>query len=435
MTIDHHDETTARSSDTRPLRILIAGDTFPPDVNGAANFTERLAVGLAERGHDVHVVAPAPTRRHGTFEEQHAGATLTVHRLNSTRWPLHDWLRFATPWMVKHNTRPIVDSFRPDVVHIQSHIIIGRGLTTIAKERGIRVIATNHFMPENLIEHTPPMPRKLLDWITRRAWQDAANTYQHCQAITTPTRKAAGFLEEATDITGVIPISCGIDASHYTARPDRPSTNRIVFVGRVTGEKHIDVLLTAMTKLPAALGATLTIVGGGDLLAKLTQMAADLGLAERVTFAGYLSDDELRRTLTDATVFAMPSTAELQSIASLEAMASGLPIVVADAMALPHLVDHGSNGYLFTPGDADDLAAKLTDVLTKSDDDYIAMRRASLAMIEPHDINRTLDTFEKLYRGQAATSPVADTAAPSIESASAPGARAGDEIESGGSGR
>lgn len=395
----------------RPLRILIAGDTFPPDVNGAANFSERLAVGLAGRGHDVHVVAPAPTRRHGTFVEEHAGATLTVHRLNSTRWPLHDWLRFATPWMVQFHTRRIVDSFRPDVVHIQAHVIIGRGLTKVARARGIRVIATNHFMPDNLLDHTPPMPKALLAWITRRAWQDAANTYHLCQAITTPTKKAATYLEQATGIRDVIAISCGIDASDYRARRDRPKGNNIVFVGRVTAEKNIDVLLRAMTKLSPALDAHLTIVGGGDLLARLKQMTVELGLADRVTFAGYLSDEELRLTLTNATVFSMPSTAELQSIASLEAMASGLPIVVADAMALPHLVEEGENGYLFTPGDSDDLAAKLTEVLEKSDDDYIAMRRASLKMIEPHDINRTLDTFEKLYRGEPVAAQVAEAPA------------------------
>ena len=172
----------------------------------------------------------------------------------------------------------------------------------------------------------------------------------------------------------------------------------------MTGEKQIDVLLRAMTKLDPALDATLTIIGGGDLLKQLQQMAVDLGIGNRVTFAGYASDTDLRRTLTDSAVFAMPSTAELQSIASLEAMASGLPIVVADAMALPHLVDEGKNGHLFRPGDADDLAAKLTHVLTLDDDAYLDMRRASLAMIEGHDIDRTVSVFESLYRGQ----PVAE---------------------------
>lgn len=64
---------------------------------------------------------------------------------------------------------------------------------------------------------------------------------------------------------------------------------------------------------------------------------------------GYVDESYLRNALTRATVFAMPSIAELQSISTMEAMASGLPIVAADAMALPHLVHDGENGYLFEP--------------------------------------------------------------------------------------
>lgn len=387
------------------LTVLIAADTFPPDVNGAANFAERLAVGLAGRGHDVHVICPAASRHHGTFLEEHDGQTLTVHRLYSTRWPLHDWLRFATPWRAESNAERIIDRIRPDVVHIQSHIVIGRAVVKVANRRGIRVIATNHFMPENLLEHTG-LPHALRATAVRLAWRDAAKTYTHVAAITTPTKKAATFLERSVDVTGVLAVSCGINASDYTARDDRPAGNEVVFVGRVTAEKQIDVLLRAMTLIDPALDARLTIVGGGDLMKQLQQLTVDLGLAARVTFAGYLSDTELRRRLTDATVFAMPSIAELQSIASLEAMASGLPIVVADAMALPHLLDDGVNGYLFRPGDSRDLAAKLTRVFEASDDEYLAMRRASLAVIEGHDIQRTVSVFESLYRGE----PVAEAA-------------------------
>lgn len=391
--------TRASSGSSDRLTVLIAGDTFPPDVNGAANFTERLAVGLAQRGHDVHLMVPAASRHHGTFLEQHGGVTLTVHRLYSTRWPLHDWLRFATPWRVQEHAEKIFDEIHPDVVHIQSHIVMGRGVAQVAERRGVRIVATNHFMPENLLEHTG-LPKGLRAKATQMAWNDASKTFHKAAAITTPTQKAATFLEKSVAVTGVLAVSCGIEAGHYTALDTRPAENRIVFVGRVTAEKQIDVLLKAMTLLDPTLGATLTIVGGGDLFKQLQSTSRDLGLADVVTFAGYLSDDELRRTLTESTVFAMPSIAELQSIASLEAMASGLPIVVADAMALPHLVDEGKNGYLFRPGDSRDLADKLTTVLTAPDDEYLAMRRASLKMIEGHDIERTLSVFESLYRGQ-----------------------------------
>ncbi len=388
---------TDATGDTRRLRVMIAADTFPPDVNGAATFAEQLAVGLAERGHEVHVVAPASSSHHGTFDEEHQGVTLVVHRLKSYKWPLHAWLRFVWPWSVRKWTGPILDAVRPDVLHIQSHVVIGRGIVHEAKERGIRVVATNHFMPENLLEYTP-FGKWTLPIALKIAWNDAAKTYRQADTITTPTNLAADYLRRAIAGQQVLAISCGIDATRYVARPGRPPGNDVVFVGRVAPEKNLDVLVRAMALLPGSLGATLSIVGDGEMIRKLTALAKELGLEDRVRFLGFVSDEDKRTALTNATVFAMPSTAELQSISSLEGMASGLPVVVADSMALPHLID--GNGYLFAPGDERDLAAKLEAVLTASDADYTAMRDRSLAMIEAHDINRTLSTFEALYRGE-----------------------------------
>ncbi|MCS5514398.1 glycosyltransferase [Curtobacterium flaccumfaciens pv. betae] len=397
------DATTATAGPTgatgghRPLRVLIAADTFAPDVNGAATFAEQLAVGLAERGHQVHVVAPASSRQYGTFDEEHHGVTLVVHRLKSYKWPLHPWLRFVWPWSVRKWTGPILDAVKPDVLHIQSHVVIGRGIVHEANDRGIRVIATNHFMPENLLEYTP-FGKWTLPLALKIAWSDAAKTYRLADTITTPTNLAADYLRKAIAGQQVLAISCGIDASRYVAREGRPVNNDIVFVGRVAPEKNLDVLVRAVALLPAELSATLTIVGDGEMIPKLTALAKELGLEDRVRFLGFVSDERKQEALTNATVFAMPSTAELQSISSLEGMASGLPVVAADSMALPHLID--GNGYLFAPGDVDDLAAKLTTVLTAPESEYVAMRERSLVMIEAHDINRTLSTFESLYRGE-----------------------------------
>ena len=211
-----------------------------------------------------------------------------------------------------------------------------------------------------------------------------------------------------TNVTGVHAISCGIDASLYTPSLEVRRDNRIVFVGRVTGEKHIDVLLRAVASLDVKLDVKLDIVGGGDQMNQLKQLAASLGIRSNVNFTGYVTDEELRAILTSATIFAMPSIAELQSIATMEAMASGLPVVAANAMALPHLVHDGENGFLFEPGNADDLAAKLTQVLRMPEDELLHFKRASLKLIEVHDIQRTLNTFESLYRGEKVTEPATD---------------------------
>ncbi len=394
--------TTDDSADAAeaPLTIVIGADTFLPHVNGAARFAERLAAGLVKRGHDVHVMAPSVTHaQHGTFTEVIEGEPMTMHRLPSWRWYPHDWLTFVMPFMAKHYARRVLDEVKPDVVHIQSHIVIGRGLAREARKRGIPIIATNHVMAENILDFTtlPPLLDKAF---VKVAWADAKRTFDMTRAVTTPTRKAADFLEGTIDIHNVIPISCGIDADDYTADLTPRDANRLVFVGRLTTEKQIDVVLRAMTLLDPTLDVTFDIVGNGDQRRALEQLVDQLGLADRVTFHGHTSDEELRGMLTRASAFVIASIAELQSIATMEAMASGLPIVAADAVALPHLVHDGENGYLFEPGNVEDLAAKLNRVLRQTPAERTAMQQASLDGVKVHDIGRTLDTFEALYRDE-----------------------------------
>lgn len=396
---------SATTSDTpaearRPLTIVMACDTFSPDVNGAARFAERLSAGLAARGHDVHVLTPSVGYFNGgTFVEEIEGQKLTVHRPPAVRWFPHDWLRFVWPWRAKHYARKLLDEVDADVVHSQSHIILGRGLTRIARQRGIPVVATNHVMAENIIDFTT-LPPFLDKYAIKLAWDDAKRTFDMSRAVTTPTRKAAEFLENTIDIDGVIAISCGIDKRNYTPDLTPRPHRRVLFVGRLTTEKHVEVTLRAVAKLVPELDVVFDVVGGGDQHRNLEQTAQQLGIQDRVTFYGRTSEEELRASYTRADVFAIASIAELQSIATMEAMASGLPVVAANAVALPHLVQDGVNGYLFEPGNADDLADKLRRVLTASPEEYLAMQEASLKGVEIHDIERTLDTFEKLYRGE-----------------------------------
>jgi glycosyltransferase involved in cell wall biosynthesis len=398
--------------DARPLTVVIGADTFAPEINGSATFAATLASGLARRGHNVHVVAPAAGRgMDGTFEEEHGGEILTVHRLWSWRWRPHPWLRFALPWRIQANSARILDQVRPDVVHFQSNMVVGRGLSRQALKRDIRVVATNHAMPENLLEFSL-VPRFARSLVVRWWWWDANRIYGRAEVVTSPTRRAADFLEEHTKIKKVLAISCGLHASNYTPDFAPRTENLIVFVGRVTGEKQVDKLIKAFALLHPALNARLEIVGGGELEDDLRELADDLGVGDRVQFDSYVSTRFLRQALSRATVFAMPSIAELQSIATMEALASGLPVVAANAMALPHLVHEGKNGYLFEPGDVAAFAARLTDVLTMSEDEILAFKRESLRIVEAHDVTHTIAAFETIYRGQPATEPLIEESLP-----------------------
>lgn len=379
------------------MTIVIGAETFPPDVNGAAKFGVRLGAGLSERGHRVVIVAPSPDKEFGFRKETHEGIEFEVYRLRSWKWFNHPWVRFALPWEVNRDSAVILDEVKPDAVHIQSHINVGWGIARQAHKRGIRLVATNHFMPENAAQFVP-IPQFMITLLVRMLWAFARTTYSRCDAVTTPTARAADYLENAVKISGVSAISCGLNVSNYRPVMGKRTEPYALFVGRVEQEKHIEELLFATNRFTAT-ELRVVIAGGGDDRERLEKIVRERGLADRVTFAGLVDDAQLVQLLSDAAVFVMPSTAELQSIATMEAMASGLPVVAANAMALPHLVHNGENGFLYEPRDIDGLERGLRSILESSTERYIAMQKASLSIVAAHDIATTLDRFEAIYRG------------------------------------
>jgi len=355
---------------------------------------------MVRHGHDVHIVAPAYSSEHGTFIETHDGSKMTVHRIKSIRLLQHKTLRFVWPFTLKKKTDEIIRLVQPDAVHIQSHLIMGRYLIRSAKKQNIRLLATNHIMPENLIKYSVIIPKWFEKTAMKLAWRDAGRVLKQVDAITTPTRRAAELLEAAAGVTDVLAISCGIEASKFAnSTPTSNKVPRILFLGRLDYEKHIHNLLSAVAKLPAELNTQVEIVGDGGERKALELQAQQLGIAKQVKFLGHITEEELPKAYERATLFAMPSIAELQSIATMEAMASGRPVVAADAMALPHLVHDGDNGYLFPPDDVDAFADRLLKILTADKKELARLSENSLYLIQSHDIERTLKIFEGLYRG------------------------------------
>ncbi|GAA3405412.1 glycosyltransferase [Pseudarthrobacter polychromogenes] len=386
-------------ADQRPLTILIAADTYPPHINGAAQFGYRLAKGMTGRGHNVHVLACRADNGKSFTEFRPEG---TVHRLRSHGVPTHEYFRICLPWEIKKEISLLFDRVKPDVVHIQSHYMIGEHVLYEAVKRGVRIVATNHFMPENLNPFLP-FPQWFKGIIGRISWKDMGKVMGKADVVTTPTPLAAKAMHQHAFLRKVLPLSNGIDSAAYELQPGEQIEPHphptVVFAGRLAEEKHVDVLIEAVSKTPPELNVHLEIVGGGEVRSSLEELVRRLRMTDRVKFLGLASDEELRRAYIQADLFCMPGTAELQSLVTLEAMSASTPVVLADAMALPHLVRDGENGYLFTPNDSDDLAKKITMVLELPADQRAAMGQTSRQMVEPHSIDGTLQTFEDLYRG------------------------------------
>ena len=385
--------------------ILIGAETYPPDINGAAQFGHRLATAMLGRGHEVHVVAASPMR--GPSYRTTVEGGIVEHRLRSHLPPTHDTNRICIPWEIHFEVGHILDEVKPDVVHVQCHYIIGRALITQAHKRGIRVIATNHFMPANLDPFLPvPTPIKRI--ISKATWIDMRRCFSRAAVVTTPTQIGADAMRDLGGFTRpVMPVSNGIEIGDYElaegATIDKaPGELRITFVGRLAQEKNIDVLIEALSLLPEHLNhVILDIAGGGELREELEKKAHDCGVSERVVFRGYVPDEDLPGVYQRADIFCQPGTAELQSLVSLEAMSASKPVVLANALALPHLVEDGVNGYLFEPNKARDLAHKLAAILSLPAAEREQMGRESRRIVDFHRADNTWRTFEELYVSDA----------------------------------
>lgn len=397
------------------LRILVGAETFAPDVNGAARFADRLSAGLAARGHEVHVVAPSPEGEAGV--ETRDG--VVVHRVTSRRLPWFDAMRVCAPWEAAMEVRGVFERVRPDVVHTNGHLSLGRAVVNTAKRTGVPLVATNHLMPENIVGHLPMVPAALHDTFAGWMYRDLGRVYTRADAVTAPTPRAVDLISRRAGLTDAFPVSNGIDADAYerarnavAARRGAPSgptslyEPTVLFVGRLDQEKRVDELIRAFAKVAPDVPGRLDIVGDGERRAAWGALAERLGVAGRVRFRGFLSDDELLTAYASADLFCIPGVAELQSLATMEAMAARLPVIAADAMALPHLVRPGTNGELFQPGNVDELAGHLRALLTDA-----ALRErygaASRELIQAHTMGATLDVFEVLYEKVMGMVPVA----------------------------
>jgi glycosyltransferase involved in cell wall biosynthesis len=139
------------------------------------------------------------------------------------------------------------------------------------------------------------------------------------------------------------------------------------------------------------------VIGGtGAEKSNLQKIAKDLGISKNVKFLGFVPDKEMPEFYHMGDCFVIAGTAELQSIVTLEAMASGLPVIAVNAVALPELVKHKQNGYLFDINSPKHLASYIFNILSNKKLRQ-QMSEQSLKIIEKHDIKNTVKQFEKLY--------------------------------------
>jgi 1,2-diacylglycerol 3-alpha-glucosyltransferase len=383
------------------MRIMISSSTYAPAMNGQAVFTTNLAEGMVKLGHEVMVV----------LDSHHVQASTTfvngvqLEELHSVSLNQFRSGVYFSPFPTRELKR-LFQLFQPDVVHIQDHYPSCRGVVKVALENQIKLVGSNHYIPENLAPYVPlyASMKPVIDWFL---WQWMLDLYKHLDIVTAQSTAAANILSKVGLKLPILPISCGIDTQRYQPDPnvDReffcrkygldPVKIIFLFLGRIDGEKRVDLLLHAMHHLDRN-DIQLAIAGHGSVEESMKRMAAKMSLIDRVKFTGFIPSEDKPGLLNSVDVFIMPSEAELLSISTLEAMACGRPVLLANALALPELVNDGLNGYLFAPGDINDLT-RLMGQLANQSQHWAEMGTVSRGIALQHDLDMIIHKYESLY--------------------------------------
>lgn len=220
-----------------------------------------------------------------------------------------------------------------------------------------------------------------------------------CVAVSESTRD--DLLRRGLEPSRLEVVRNGVNLDWLWPAPKRFPEPTVVFLGRLQKYKRVDLVLRAAARL-ADQGTPIKVVVAGKGRARegLERTAERLGVADRVRFAGFVSEDEKRELLSRSWVHALTSPKEGWGIASVEASACGTPTVASDSPGLRETVRHGETGLLVPHGDVDALAAALAQLLKPAARDE--MGRAARAMAATFTWDRAADAFERLLESVAA---------------------------------
>ena len=327
-------------STSLPLRLALFTGNYNHIADGVSLTLNRLVAFLEERGVEVLVFGP-------TVDEppmEHAGTLVPVPSVPAPGRPEY---RLTTRF--PKAVRQRLEAFDPTLVHLATPDFVGYRALRWAKERGLPVVASYHTHFSSYLKYYG------ISALEGLLWQYARWFYGQCEHVYVPSRSMAAVLRSHEICDGLRLWERGVDTERFHPRHRDPAWRDalgvggdevlVTFVGRLVWEKGLRVFADVAEGLAQqGLRARSLIVGNGparaDLEARLPQ----------TIFAGHLAGDALSRAYASSDVFLFPSDTETFGNVTLEAMASGLPTVCADATGSSELVQHGTTGYLAPPG-------------------------------------------------------------------------------------
>jgi 1,2-diacylglycerol 3-alpha-glucosyltransferase len=372
------------------MKVAMFADSFHPTVDGAVVAMDIASAGLERRGHEVIVIAPDVSPRPKVPRK--------VHYLPAAQFRGYSGYRVA---IAPSDMLEFLRNEKVDVIHC--HGLASMAILSLTAARALKIphVLTFHTLAHEAMRHySPLMMRK--DFMDTLVWIYLRNLLKRPEVVIAPSSPIRDELvanRVAMKACEIVPT--GVDCSKFT--PDRYDKKFLekygllgkrvlLHVGRLSTEKRLDVVLNALAKLaPSDNDMRLLVVGKGPSEGYYRRMTEDLGIADRVIFAGFLPDDDLATAYASSELLVIASTFETQGLVVLEALASGTPVVGIRCRAIPEFVKEGKNGCLF---EEDTCADAIQRCFLRSE----SMMMSAVSSAREFSVDTCTAKLEKVYK-------------------------------------
>jgi glycosyltransferase involved in cell wall biosynthesis len=380
------------------MKIAIFSDNFYPELSGIADSIVKLATELSNLGHEVCFFVP----RYGvkdykivnlSEQELGLGKNIKIKRLFSLPAPFSGaQSRLVMPFF----SGRLFKEFKPDIIH--SQLFFGAGLEALiaAKLNRIPFIGTNHTSITDFVSGK---------FLKKQSLNYAVWYYNRCDFVTGPSESVFKEMLVNGFNKPHKAMSNPIDTNTFSLSANRLeykkkfglSNNTVVYAGRLSPEKNIDVILKSVALAKKSIeDINLAIAGSGKSENELKRLTKELNLENEVKFLGTLSKNDLAKLYQASEIFSIASTSETQSMVLMQALACGLPAVAVDARALPEYVNE-KNGYVVKIGDEKAMAEKFI-LFLKNSELREKLSQGAYDSVQQFSAPNIARVWEKLYK-------------------------------------
>lgn len=361
-----------------------------PAVDGVVTSITNFSKELQKRGHNVYIFTA------GSGGNENTANVFYVRGIKFKKYPQYSI--GLSPFFGSLKMR----EFKIDLVHAQTPFTMGMSGMINAKLNKLPLVGSFHtmFTDKAVIKEYAWSSKFMKNFANKYSWGYARFFYSKCNTVLAPSPVIDRILHE-NGINNTQIVENSVDIHKFNRKVNGKQVrdhligkNRklVLYVGRISKEKKLSVLIKAAARLKEKKIA-FVVAGTGPAVDHYKSIANRYNLNDTFKFTGFIDGKELPKYYAACDAFCIPSTFETQGVVSLEAMATGKPVIGADYMALGDLIKSGKNGEKFIPGDSVDCAKKIEKVINNPSQYKQTVRTA-----ENYSIERTTDKLLKAYK-------------------------------------